>query len=404
MLTRRALRAVSQIATHRRDRTQTSTIYTTAAAAVESIVKKTNTSTFTSTFTSTSTFTYHTFGTIRTHITATNPTTGPSLSRTLSLGLGSDFRSVLPRSSCSSAAASAALTSVSLTSHHTNLVRHMSSSKPQASSPDLPPRETLVVGLCQIDVGADKQVNLDNAYKAVKSAFDQGARFIMLPECFNCPYGNSFFKEYAEAIPDAPCTDPASKLADPSQSPTVVAASKWASDLGVYLIAGSIPERDADGKLYNTSMVFDPSGSLIAKHRKLHLFDIDIPGKITFKESLTLSAGNSITMFEVDPTKVAKPALKPQTEDEIKQAGGIKHPATSKFKVGLGICYDIRFPEYAQVCVQRGARMLVYPGAFNTVTGPAHWELLQRARAIDNQVVSSCQTMCALHAQCTRIS
>jgi len=242
------------------------------------------------------------------------------------------------------------------------------------------------VGLCQIDVGADKQVNLDNAYKAVKSAFDQGARFIMLPECFNCPYGNSFFKEYAEAIPDAPCTDPASKLADPSQSPTVVAASKWASDLGVYLIAGSIPERDADGKLYNTSMVFDPSGSLIAKHRKLHLFDIDIPGKITFKESLTLSAGNSITMFEVDPTKVAKPALKPQTEDEIKQAGGIKHPATSKFKVGLGICYDIRFPEYAQVCVQRGARMLVYPGAFNTVTGPAHWELLQRARAIDNQV------------------
>ena len=96
--------------------------------------------------------------------------------------------------------------------------------------------------------------------------------------------------------------------------------------------------------------------------RKTHLFDIDIPGKITFKESLTLTPGQGPTVVDTD-------------------AG----------RLGIGICYDMRFPELAQIYAQRGAQLIVYPGAFNTTTGPLHWELLQRARAVDNQLfVASC--------------
>jgi len=133
--------------------------------------------------------------------------------------------------------------------------------------------------------------------------------------------------------------------------------SALAKQYGIYLIAGSIPERDSAGNLYNTCLVFDGSGSVIAKHRKVHLFDIDVPGKMTFKESDTLKPGQSFTTFN-----------------------------TQYGKIGIGICYDIRFPEYAAVLRSLGCSILLYPGAFNTTTGPLHWELLARARAVDQQV------------------
>lgn len=129
-----------------------------------------------------------------------------------------------------------------------------------------------------------------------------------------------------------------------------------AKECEVYLIGGSIPEQD-EGKLFNTCPVFGPDGNLLLKHRKIHLFDIDVPGKIRFQESETLSPGSSLSVFE-----------------------------TPLCKVGVGICYDIRFAELAQLYAKKGCQLLVYPGAFNLTTGPAHWELLQRARALDNQV------------------
>ncbi|KAK8765813.1 hypothetical protein V5799_031569 [Amblyomma americanum] len=110
-------------------------------------------------------------------------------------------------------------------------------------------------------------------------------------------------------------------------------------------------------KLYNTCLVYGPDGKMLAKHRKLHLFEIDIPGKMTISESECFAAGNSLTAFE-----------------------------TPYCKVGLGICYDLRFPGLASLYSQLGCKLLCYPGAFNMVTGPLHWELIQRARAIDNQV------------------
>eukprot|EP00775_Hariotina_reticulata_P002081 gene2081-2400_t len=171
---------------------------------------------------------------------------------------------------------------------------------------------------------------------------------------WNCPYSNDSFPTYAEDID-----------AGPSPSTDMLAAA--AKEFGVTLVGGSVPEK-SNGKLYNTCCVFDDQGALLAKHRqvalcllaqqklKVHLFDIDIPGKMTFKESLTLTPGQTPTVVD-----------------------------TPVGKLGIGICYDIRFPELAMLYAQRGAQVLVYPGAFNTVTGPLHWELLARARAVDNQ-------------------
>ncbi|MFR3522969.1 MAG: carbon-nitrogen hydrolase family protein, partial [Clostridia bacterium] len=112
-----------------------------------------------------------------------------------------------------------------------------------------------------------------------------------------------------------------------------------------------------NNKIYNTSFVFNRHGKKIAKHRKIHLFDIDIKGKQTFKESDTLSPGDDVTVFD------------------------------SEFgKIGLCICYDLRFPELARLMVNKGAKVIIVPASFNMTTGPAHWHLMFRSRAVDNQI------------------
>ncbi|XP_048800669.1 omega-amidase NIT2 isoform X1 [Lagopus muta] len=196
------------------------------------------------------------------------------------------------------------------------------------------------LALIQLHVSAVKSDNLQRACGLIREASAKGAKVVALPECFNSPYGTQNFKEYAEKIPG----ESTQKL------------SEVAKECSIYLVGGSIPEEDG-GKLYNTCAVFGPDGAILAKHRKIHLFDINVPGKIQFKESETLSPGDSFSMFD-----------------------------TPYCKVGLGICYDIRFAELAQIYGQKGCQLLIYPGAFNMTTGPAHWELLQRGRAVDNQV------------------
>jgi predicted amidohydrolase len=199
----------------------------------------------------------------------------------------------------------------------------------------------LKLALCQMNVIDDKRANLDNAESMICESADRNADFIILPEMFNCPYANEKFIEYCEEEHD---------------SPTLNAISQLARDNAVYILAGSIPEKEND-RLYNTSYLFDRTGKIIAKHRKMHLFDIDVKGRITFKESDVLTAGDEFTVAE-----------------------------TEFGKIGIGICYDVRFVELARIMVENGAQMLVYPGAFNMTTGPAHWELLFRSRALDNQV------------------
>ena len=230
------------------------------------------------------------------------------------------------------------------------------------------------VALCQVVVGDDKLENIETMVSAVRHAARAGASLVVLPEMWNCPYANTSFPKYAEVIPpvqrwgesseskeSSPIDDDVkskSKLEFESASPSVTAVAAVAKETGVVLVAGSIPERDAldADTLYNTCLVIDGDGKIIAKHRKTHLFDLDIPGEVYFKESDTLTRGSELTVVD-----------------------------TACGRLGIGICFDMRFPELASVCCARGASVLIYPGAFNQVTGPLHWELLQKARAVDNQ-------------------
>lgn len=199
---------------------------------------------------------------------------------------------------------------------------------------------TFQLALCQMKVGMDKKQNLAAAESMIRKAAGNGARVIALPEMFNCPYSNKYFREYAED----------------DKGETVQFLSSLAKDLNIYLIGGSIPELDQDA-VYNTSFSFDTEGNIIGKHRKIHLFDIDVKGGIRFKESDTLTPGNSATVFE-----------------------------TEFCKIGVAICYDVRFPELFRKMTLEGVKLVILPGAFNMTTGPAHWELTMRARALDNQI------------------
>ena len=199
---------------------------------------------------------------------------------------------------------------------------------------------TVKLALCQMNVVDNKQSNLKKAGEMIRAGADANADFIILPEMFSCPYSNEKFIEYAEYEHDSMSLNTISKLAGQNN---------------VYILAGSIPEKEND-KLYNTSYLFDKTGKIIAKHRKMHLFDIDVKDQITFRESDVLTAGDNVTIADTDFGRV-----------------------------GIGICYDVRFPELARLMVEKGALILFYPGAFNMTTGPAHWELLFRSRALDNQ-------------------
>ncbi|PBC32305.1 Omega-amidase NIT2 [Apis cerana cerana] len=168
---------------------------------------------------------------------------------------------------------------------------------------------TFRLSLVQLEVHEVKTKNIEKAVSYISSAKKQNADIVALPECFNSPYGIQYFPKYAEHIPDGE---------------TSVALSKAAKENNIYVVGGTIPERDGD-KLFNTCTIWGPNGTLIAKHRKIHLFDIDIPDKITFRESDSLSSGNSLTMFEV-----------------------------KNCKIGIGICYDIRFEEMARIYRNKG--------------------------------------------------
>lgn len=228
--------------------------------------------------------------------------------------------------------------------------------------PKPPSFRPFTLALIQLgNVGADKAANLDHARLQILKAANNKLKppnLIVLPECFNSPYGHVHFPVYAENINYKQGLEyDISK----SESTSVQMLSAAAKETGTWLIGGSIPERDGEtGKIYNTCTVYNPRGDLVAIHRKIHLFDIEIPGKIKFTESETLTGGERTNFFD-----------------------------TEFARVGLGICYDIRFPELAMISARQGCHVLVYPGAFNLTTGPLHWELLQRARAVDNQVFMS---------------
>lgn len=182
--------------------------------------------------------------------------------------------------------------------------------------------------------------NLEALYQVLEGLRRDKCDIVVLGEMFTCPYSTKLFPTFAEE----------------EQGETWTALSKFAKEFGIILFAGSVPEVDNQGKVYNTAYAFDRDGRQIAKHRKMHLFDIDVKNGQKFKESEVLSPGDECTVAE-----------------------------TEFGKIGLCICFDFRFPELARLMVHKGAKMIIVPAAFNMTTGPAHWEVMFRSRAVDNQ-------------------
>lgn len=186
--------------------------------------------------------------------------------------------------------------------------------------------------------GADRDANIATAAALVRAAAGAGARLVVLPEKWPFIHGPRTL-EGAEAL----------------DGPSLSAAAGWARELGVAILAGSVIEARPDGRAHNTSVLIDPAGAAVAVYRKIHMFDVEVGGT-TYRESAATEPGREVVVAE----------------------------ALGR-RIGMSVCYDLRFPELYRLLADRGAEVLVVPAAFTTTTGRDHWEPLLRARAIENQ-------------------
>jgi deaminated glutathione amidase len=197
----------------------------------------------------------------------------------------------------------------------------------------------LRVAAVQLNSNGDKARNLAAAERLVRAAADDGAELVALPEKWNLLSGG---EELAAG-------------AEPLDGPSLSAARDWARTLGIHLLAGSIAEQGEGEKVSNTSVLIGPEGDDLAVYRKIHMFDVDAGG-VSYRESEHEQPGSDVVSGPV-----------------------------GELIVGLTVCYDLRFPELFRILALRGARLLTVPSAFTSATGRDHWEVLLRARAIENQ-------------------
>jgi len=198
-----------------------------------------------------------------------------------------------------------------------------------------------LAAVVQLNCTSDEQANWESARSLIERAASQGARFVATPENTN------YLGPHAEKV----------RRAEPLDGPTCARFADLARRLGIHLLLGSYNEKsDEAERCYNTSVLFGPDGAILATYRKMHLFDVDVPGGVRFAESDTCKPGDSVTVAD-----------------------------TELGRFGLSICYDLRFPELYRRMTDQGARMLMIPSAFTLATGKDHWEPLLRARAIENQ-------------------
>ncbi len=198
------------------------------------------------------------------------------------------------------------------------------------------------VALIQMNSQDDCETNLREASRLIEIAAGEGADLAALPELFTYLGPASEHPRIAEAIPGR-ITEHLSALAARHR---------------MYILGGSLLERaPGESRFYNTSTFFDRTGRLIARYRKIHLFDVDLPGQAPYRESATVAAGNEVVTAD-----------------------------TEFGRLGLSICYDLRFPELYRALASQGAEVMCIPAAFALHTGKDHWEVLLRARAIENQV------------------
>jgi predicted amidohydrolase len=200
---------------------------------------------------------------------------------------------------------------------------------------------TYLAAAIQMTAGNDKRANLERAERLVRVGAARGANLVALPEVFN------WRGKRAEQAAAAETLD----------GESLSLMSRLARELRIHIVAGSITERGEDNsRSYNTSVLLGPDGARIAVYRKIHLFDVDLPARVTVRESDSKIAGADVVCAE-----------------------------TPVGAIGLSICYDLRFPELYRRLAFAGARILMVPSAFTFPTGEAHWEPLLRARAIENQ-------------------
>jgi predicted amidohydrolase len=194
----------------------------------------------------------------------------------------------------------------------------------------------------QLNSTGDKARNLAAAERLVRAAAADGVELVALPEKWNLLAAGEELTAGAEVL----------------GGPSLTAARGWADELGIHLLAGSVAERGAEPgeKVFNTSVLIGPDGADLAVYRKIHMFDVDVGG-VAYRESDHEQAGDEIATAMVDG-----------------------------LELGLTVCYDLRFPELYRILAVRGARLIAVPSAFTAATGRDHWEVLLRARAIENQV------------------
>ncbi len=193
----------------------------------------------------------------------------------------------------------------------------------------------------QMTSGADKAHNLATAEKLIRAAHAKGARFIGVPENF----------AWMGPEPER------AQNAEPLEGPTLARMSALARELQATLLSGSVLETGAPGgRLFNTSVLFGPDGARLGVYRKIHLFDVEVGDGQTYRESAAVAPGQDVVVAEAGFAKL-----------------------------GLSVCYDLRFPELYRLQSKAGATVITVPAAFTLMTGKDHWEVLLRARAIENQ-------------------
>ncbi|MGI8650629.1 MAG: carbon-nitrogen hydrolase family protein [Rubrobacter sp.] len=198
----------------------------------------------------------------------------------------------------------------------------------------------MLAAAVQMSSTPEKAGNFEVAEKLIRVVANRGATLVSLPELWSCHGRDTVYRENAESIP----------------GPTTEFLAGLAKELGIHIIGGSILEDGPeDGKMFNTSTVSSPEGDLVAVYRKIHLFDVKASDR-EYLESRTISAGDEVVTCKAGPVTL-----------------------------GLSVCYDVRFPELYRELAERGADVLSVPAAFTLQTGKDHWELLLRARAVENQ-------------------
>ena len=209
------------------------------------------------------------------------------------------------------------------------------------------------VALIQMNSQNDPEVNLREATRLLDAAAAEGADLAALPELFLYLGPASEHRRVAEPVP----------------GPTTEHLAVLAARHRMYILGGSLLEGvPAEARCFNTSTLFDRAGRLIARYRKIHLFDVDLPGQAPYRESASMAAGTEVVTAD-----------------------------TEFGRVGMSICYDLRFPELYRALAAQGAEVIFAPAAFTLHTGKDHWEVLLRARAIENQAYVVAPAQVGLH-------